>query len=72
MPNANFILKLTRAEANDVAIALQGALDRLLALPAAAMGRLPAEVLDPGEGWPALYGSYDELAAANGAAEEQQ
>lgn len=34
---------------------------------AIAMGVLPADALTPGEGWPELYGSYDELAAANGA-----
>jgi hypothetical protein len=30
-------------------------------------GRLPASALVPGEAWPALYSSYDEMAAANGA-----
>lgn len=34
---------------------------------AVASGRLPASALVPGEGWPDLYGSYDELAAVNGA-----
>jgi Family of unknown function (DUF6283) len=29
-------------------------------------GRLPMEALTPGEGWPVLYGSYEELAEANG------
>jgi hypothetical protein len=28
------------------------------------MGRLPAAVLSPGGDWPALYSSYDEMAAA--------
>lgn len=26
--------------------------------------RLPAEALSPGEGWPGLFASYDEMAAA--------
>ncbi|HLJ99534.1 MAG TPA: DUF6283 family protein [Streptosporangiaceae bacterium] len=30
---------------------------------AIAMGRLPAAVLSPGPDWPALYSSYDEMAA---------
>lgn len=30
-------------------------------------GDLPASALEPGDGWPELYGSYDELAEANGA-----
>ena len=32
-------------------------------------GRLEPEDLQPGEGWPDLYGSYQELAAANGASD---
>lgn len=35
MPNANFTLKLTRDEANDVAMALKAALDKLTSLPVA-------------------------------------
>jgi hypothetical protein len=35
---------------------------------AVATGRLPAEVLDPGAGWPALFDSYDEMAATQAAA----
>lgn len=30
---------------------------------AVAQGRLPASVLTPGEGWPELHSSYDEMAA---------
>ncbi|TMR91307.1 DUF6283 family protein [Nonomuraea basaltis] len=30
-------------------------------------GQLPTCVLQPGERWPALYGSYEELTEANGA-----
>ncbi len=30
-------------------------------------GRLPMSALERGENWPELYGSYEELAAANGA-----
>ncbi len=30
-------------------------------------GRLPAEALEPGDDWPELYGSYDEMAEANSA-----
>lgn len=33
---------------------------------AVALGRLPADALDPGANWPDLYKSYAELAAANG------
>ena len=33
---------------------------------AVATGRLPAEALAPREGWPALFDSYDEMAAAQG------
>jgi hypothetical protein len=36
---------------------------------AVAMGRLPAGALEPGEDWPGLYASYDELAAANDTAD---
>ncbi|MEV4093820.1 DUF6283 family protein [Streptosporangium saharense] len=32
---------------------------------AVAMRELPAEALAPGENWPELYGSYEEMAAAN-------
>lgn len=28
-------------------------------------GRLPGDVLQPGPGWPELYGSYEEMADAN-------
>ncbi|MDF5756563.1 DUF6283 family protein [Spongiactinospora sp. TRM90649] len=35
---------------------------------AVARGRLPVEVLAPGEDWPTLYASYEELAEANGVA----
>lgn len=34
---------------------------------AVAQGDLCQTVLEPGEGWPPLYGSFDELARANGA-----
>jgi hypothetical protein len=34
---------------------------------AVALGRLPIEALEPGGDWPGLYGSYAELAEANGA-----
>lgn len=34
---------------------------------AIASGRLPVEALSPGDDWPELYGSYDEMAAMNGA-----
>ena len=34
---------------------------------AVATGTLPAEALNPGDGWPELFESYDELAARNGA-----
>jgi hypothetical protein len=37
---------------------------------AVAMGRLPIEALLPGGNWPELYGSYAEMAAANGAGTE--
>jgi hypothetical protein len=33
---------------------------------AVALGDLPASALSPGDGWPELYDSYGELAAANG------
>lgn len=33
---------------------------------AVAMGRLEASALEPGEGWPELYSSYEEMAAFNG------
>jgi hypothetical protein len=33
------------------------------------MGRLDPGDLRPGDGWPDLYGSYEELAAANGASD---
>lgn len=33
---------------------------------AVAVGRLPAGVLQPGEDWPDLFGSYDEMAERNG------
>ena len=36
---------------------------------AVVMGRLQPEDLRPGDGWPDLYASYEELAAANGAAD---
>lgn len=32
---------------------------------AVAMGRLPAESLAPGTDWPALFGSFDEMAQRN-------
>lgn len=35
---------------------------------AVAQGRLPVEALSPGEGWPALYDCYEQMAAANGSA----
>lgn len=35
-------------------------------------GAVPQCQLRPGPGWPALYGSYAELAAANGAGEEDR
>ena len=34
---------------------------------AVAMGRVDVAALEPGEDWPALYDSYDELASVNGA-----
>lgn len=34
---------------------------------AIATGHLEVSALEPGEGWPDLYGSYAEMAAANGA-----
>lgn len=34
---------------------------------AVAQGRLDPAALEPADGWPALHGSYDELAEANGA-----
>lgn len=34
---------------------------------AVASGRLDPTALEPGDGWPELYGSYEELAEANGA-----
>ena len=34
---------------------------------AVAAGRLTEAALEPGEGWPELFGSYEELAEANGA-----
>lgn len=34
---------------------------------ACAAGRLDPAALEPGDGWPVLYASYDELAAANAA-----
>lgn len=33
---------------------------------AVALGRLPASVLQAGEDWPDLFGSYDEMAERNG------
>ncbi|NDK24708.1 hypothetical protein FSY75_09505 [Streptomyces sp. TR1341] len=30
---------------------------------AVAQGRLPAEVLTPGDGWPELFDSYEEMAS---------
>jgi len=33
---------------------------------AVATGRLPAQVLGPGEDWPELFGSYDEMAKVQG------
>lgn len=36
---------------------------------AVATGRLPASALEPGPGWPDLYRTYDDMAAANGAPE---
>ncbi|EIV03098.1 hypothetical protein MA6G0728R_5378 [Mycobacteroides abscessus 6G-0728-R] len=33
---------------------------------AVAVGRLPGGVLQPGEDWPNLFGSYDEMAERNG------
>lgn len=30
------------------------------------LGDLPADVLSPGDAWPALYKSFEEMAAANG------
>lgn len=33
---------------------------------AVALGELPAEALEPGDGWPELFGSYDEMAAVQG------
>lgn len=32
----------------------------------AARGEIPAEALRPGEGWPPLFGDYDEMAEAQG------
>jgi hypothetical protein len=34
---------------------------------AVAFGELPAEVLSPGEGWPELFDSYEEMAETQGA-----
>lgn len=31
---------------------------------------LPASVLEPGDGWPELFGSYSEMAAAQGRADD--
>jgi hypothetical protein len=33
---------------------------------AVALGRLDRAVLDPGDGWPELFGSYEEMAVAQG------
>jgi hypothetical protein len=33
---------------------------------AVAFGELPADALEPGDDWPELFGSYDEMAAAQG------
>ena len=38
---------------------------------AVAMRRLPGSALEPGEGWPDLFGSYDEMAAVQAAGQEQ-
>jgi hypothetical protein len=40
--------------------------DHLTIRLAVAAGRLPAEALQPGHGWPPLYDSFDQVAAANG------
>ena len=37
---------------------------------AVVMGRLPGEALVPGEGWPDLYDSFEEMAAANAAGKD--
>jgi len=47
-------------------LAVAGA-DHLAVRMAVLAGRLEPADLAPGEGWPELYGSYDEMAAANGA-----
>jgi len=36
---------------------------------AVVLGRLPASTLSPGENWPELFSSYDELAERNGVAD---
>ena len=35
-------------------------------------GRIPASVLQPGDGWPELFDSYDEMADTQQAREDQQ
>ena len=37
---------------------------------AVATNRLPAEALDPGDGWPALFDSYIEMAATQAATDD--
>lgn len=41
-------------------------LDHLGVRLAVATGALPAEVLRPAEGWPELFGTYDEMAVRQG------
>ena len=38
---------------------------------AVAQGRLPAEALTPGTGWPPLFESYEEMASVQGVASER-